>query len=68
MMKPIYLDIMLGDRFVCQLRYTKRGWPRMVNGKMVETHSAKDIEEFVYAKRPSLRGMDIDIRFSDQRV
>lgn len=67
-MKPILIDIMLGNRFVCQLKYDKHGWPKMVDGKIVETHRAEDIEAFVYQQRPSLKGKGITIKFSEQRV
>jgi len=67
-MNPILIDVMIGNRFVCQLKYDKRGWPQMVDGKIVETHRAEDIEAFVYQQRPSLKGKDITIKFSEQRV
>ena len=31
-MKALLLDVMLKDRFVCQLRYTKRGFPVHMGG------------------------------------
>lgn len=65
---PILLDIMQDGRFLCQLRYTKRGFPRMINGKIVEEHNQEDIEKFVYEQRPSLRDKNITIAFANQKV
>lgn len=67
-MNPILIDIMIGSRFVCQMKYDKPGWPQMVDGQIVETHRAEDIEAFVYQKRPSLKGKGITIKFTQQRV
>ena len=66
--KPLLLDIMLNGRFVCQLKYNKRGLPDMVNGEIVEVHNSKDLEAFVLEQRPSLRGKDIKIEFASQKV
>ena len=67
-MKPVLLEIMQDGRFLCQLRYNKRGFPQMINGEFVEVHDQKDIEEFVYSQRPSLKGKNIKIEFSNQSV
>lgn len=68
MNKPILLDIMEGGRFVCQLLYDRRGFPEMINGRIKEVHSQEDIERFVYEKRPGLKGKNINIEFSNQRI
>lgn len=69
MKKPIYLDIMSADgTFIQQLRYDKSGFPEMIDGQVVECHKLKDIEEFVFSKRPSLRGKRIQIATSNQRI
>ena len=48
----LYLDIMERGRFVCQLHFEYCPlWPV----------DARDIEAFVYDKRPSLKGRDIRI-------
>lgn len=62
-MKPVLLDIMCEGRFLCQLRYNKRGFPQMIDGKFVEVHDQKDIEDFIYFQRPSLKGKNIRIEF-----
>lgn len=65
----MYLDIMSADGlFIQQMRYTKRGFPELINGKIQEVHRIEDIEDFVYSKRPSLRGKNIRIEFTNQRV
>ena len=66
--KPILLDVMQGDKFICQLTYTKRGVPTFVEGKIREVYDMGDMERFVYESRPSLRGRGIRIAFSDSRV
>jgi hypothetical protein len=68
MKKPILLDIMSGGRFVCQLRYTKRGFPQLVDGTIKEVYDFEDIQSFVYQQRPSLRNKSIRIEFSQNRV
>lgn len=66
--RALLLDIMLGQRFVCQLRYTKRGMPEMINGQMVEVHQSDDLQAFVEQQRPSLKGKNYNIEFATQRV
>lgn len=68
MNKPIYLDLMLNDKYIGQLRYTKRGFPEMINGKVEEVHNIEDLEDFVFSQRPSLRGKNIRIIPTTQRV
>lgn len=67
-MKPVLLDIMQDGRFLCQLRYNKRGFPQMIDGEFIEVYDPKDIEEFVYSQRPSLKGKNIKIEFSNQSI
>lgn len=64
----ILLDIMQDGRFVCQLKYNKRGFPVMVDGVIKESHDMRDIEDFVYQQRPSLRGKNISVEFATQKV
>lgn len=69
MKKPILIDILEHGRFICQMVYDKRGFPQEIEGgKIVETHRLKDIEKFVYNKRPSLKGREIRIEFSNQKI
>lgn len=63
-----YIDVMEDGRFLCQLHYTKRGFPMVIDGKTVESYDFRDIEKFVYEKRPSLRNRNIHFEFSDNRV
>lgn len=65
---PLLLDIMEGDRFIDQMSYPKRGFPKMVDGVITEAYDIRDIEQFVFDKRPSLRNRNIRIEFSTQRV
>ena len=67
-MKPLLLDVMLGDKFVCQLCYRKRGWPRLIDGKVVEVHDYNDLKRYVFEQRPSLRDKEITISISNQKI
>lgn len=70
-MKPatIFIDVMQSGRFLFQLKYTRRGVPRIVGGELCEVHLPEDVERFVYQQRPSLRGRKgIHFAFSAQRV
>ena len=68
MAKKVLLDIMLGGRFICQLKYEGMPFPELINGKVVPVYDSMDIERFVFEKRPSLRGKDIKIEFSNQKT
>ena len=65
---PILLDIMLDGRFLCQMKYPHRGFPQMLDGKLVEAYDYNDFEKFVFEKRPSLCNKQIAILPSNQRV
>lgn len=67
-MTPILLDITKNGRFYKQLKYTKRGFPQILDGKIVEAHDAHDIEKFVEESLPSLKGKDYNISFAKQKV
>ena len=66
--KQILLDIMLGGKFICQLKYDGMPFPELIDGKVVPVYDSDDLEKFVYEKRPSLRGKDIRIEFSNQKT
>ena len=68
MAKKVLLDVMLNDRFVCQLKYDGMPFPELVDGKIVPVYDADDMKRFVFEKRPSLRGKDIKIEFSNQKA
>lgn len=68
MATPILLDIMIDGRFVCQLRYTHRGFPTLVGGVVKEVHDADNLRQFVEQQRPSLRDKKYTIAFTDQKI
>lgn len=68
MAKKVLLDIMLGGKFICQLKYEGMPFPEMIDGKVVPVYDSEDMERFVYNQRPSLRGKDIRIEFSNQKT
>ena len=68
MAKKVLLDIMLGGKFICQLKYDGMPFPELIDGKVVPVYDSEDLEKFVFEKRPSLRGKDIRIEFSSQKA
>lgn len=58
-MKTVYLDIMLGGRFYCQLRYEYCP---------LFPVDSRELEDYILNKRPSLRGKDFTINFSTNKV
>ena len=68
-MKPILLDIMLErGKFYRQIKYTKRGFPEMIDGKVLEVHDLKDFREYAEEKYPSLKNRKYYIQLSNQKV
>lgn len=65
---PLFLDIMLNGRFVCQMKYVGNPRPIFIDGKVVPTYKIEDIARFVFRKRPSLRGKNINIKFTNQKI
>lgn len=65
---PILIDVMCDGYFVCQLKYTRRGWPELIDGKVEEVYDSEEIKAFVLEQRPSLRRKNIKLAFSNSRV
>ena len=59
---------MIEGHYVCQLKYTKRGFPRIIDGKPTECYDYSDFEKFALEKRPSLKGKPFVVLPSKQRV
>jgi hypothetical protein len=68
MAKKVLIDIMENGRFICQLKYDGMPFPEMIDGEIIPVYDSEDMERFVYEKRPSLRGKDIRIEFSNQKA
>lgn len=64
----LLIDVMIKDKFVCQLRYTGKPFPSVVGGVIIPTYDGEDIRRFVEDKRPSLKGKGYQIAFSNQTV
>lgn len=65
----LLLDIMEGGRFLCQMRYTRPPWPKIIDGETVLAYEYKDLEKFVYSQKPSLRNRKgISILPTNQKV
>ncbi len=67
-MQPIMLDIIKEGRFYRQLKYTKRGFPTIVDGKILEVPMSDDIKKFVEESLPSLVGKNYNIEFAKRKV
>ena len=68
MNSPLLLDIMKDGRFYKQLKYTKRGTPEEIDGKILETFDDFELKNFVEESLPSLKGKNYRIRFSDGKI
>lgn len=62
------LDIMLDGVYKGQLKYDKRGFPQLINGKVTEVYDYEDLEKFVAEQRPSLKGKPFVVVPTKQRV
>lgn len=51
----LLIDIMMGNRFYCQLNYISTGRLQIVNGKCTKIFNAADIQKFVESSRPELK-------------
>ena len=68
MNSPLLLDIMKDGRFYKQLKYTKRGIPEEIDGKILEIFDDFELKNFVEESLPSLKGENYRIRFSDGKI
>ena len=68
MNSPLLLDIIKDGRFYKQLKYTKRGIPEEIDGKILETFDDFELKNFVEESLPSLKGKNYRIRFSDGKI
>ena len=66
--KPLLLDIMLDGRYKCQVKYTKHGFPTIIEGRVVELFNINELKAYVEETRPSLAGKHFNILFSDQKI
>lgn len=62
------VDIMLGDRFVCQMSILPKGSLKILNGEMVEKVTEEDIRLCVESKMPSLKGKPYTIERTEQKL
>lgn len=58
-MKKVYLDIMVDGMFYCQLPYLYLPFMEI---------DIREVEAYVLEKRPSLKGKNINIAFSNERI
>ena len=61
-MKSLRIDIMVGDRFFCSLRYPCKPHPVLVDGELVNVDLDEDeLKEYIESKFPSLKGKQYSI-------
>ena len=66
--KPLLLDVMLNDSFVCQLEYDRKGILEITDKKVKEYYDYNVLEEFVLEKRPTLKNKPFIVLQSKQKV
>ena len=64
----VLLDIMLNGVYKGQLKYYGHGNPELINGKIVEVWDPEILRAFVEEQRPSLKGKDFQVHFSNQKI
>jgi hypothetical protein len=64
----LLFDIMMGDTYKGQLKYYGHGKPDLIDGKIIEVFDSEELKQFIEEKRPSLKGKDYRIEFSNQKV
>lgn len=57
--KIIYLDVMIGEKFICQFRYKYSSLFKINKDEM---------RDYVLSKRPSLKNKDFRVELSHNRV
>lgn len=67
-MKPAYIDIMLNDKFVCQLKFEAKSDLKIIQGSLKEIYTIDKIKDFIESKMPSLKDKDYEVHFSNQRI
>lgn len=69
MKKPVLLDVMLDDKYICQLKCIRRGFPKIVNGEVIENYEDDEyFRAFVEKQRPSLKGKPFKVIPSNQKI
>ena len=66
-MRKVLLDVMLDNRYVCQLNYDRHGYPELIDGEIIEVFKEDEIRSFIEEKRPSLKGKDFKVSFTNDK-
>lgn len=64
----VVLDIMLDGVHKGQVKYTKPGFPQIIDGKVIESYNYNDWIKFVEEQRPSLKGKPFSVIPTNQKV
>ena len=65
----LYLDVMIGNEWKGQVKYDGPGLPIMLeDGFFMESYDLGELRSFVEDRKPSLKGKDYHLEFSNQRV
>ena len=67
--KSIILDVMLDKHFVCQVAYPLTGKQLIEhNGKILEVMDEAELRNIIETKRPSLKGKNYHVAFTNRKV
>lgn len=63
-----YIDIMQDGRHICQLPMNIPQRREVIDGESIEFFDPSDLKFYVELMKPSLRGKEYSIEFSNKRV
>ena len=67
MRRPLLLDVLERGSYICQLTYFDYH-PEYIDGKWIDVVDYNKLEDFVYKEKPYLKGRDITVAFSTQKI
>lgn len=67
MKEPLLLNVLEKGYSICQLPYSDYHF-EMINGKWTRVVDYNKLEDFVFKEKPYLKGKDITVTFSTQKV
>lgn len=67
MKKPIYLDVMLHGKSICQLPFFMLR-PILTDSGVIPAVDNEEVTKFVIEKRPSLKGLPFNVIITNNKV
>jgi hypothetical protein len=68
MKQKVLIDVMVGDRFFCQLKPELNPIPKLIGGKIYPVYRKDEIEKAILEMRPSLSGKKFTYELSNQKI